>query len=67
MDENVNNINQKDAKRHEVRDNDGHLNGSRQQGNTQESMEKIRKEEADDNSELNQTDARGTVRGDETI
>ena len=57
-DDNANKINQRDTKRYEVQDNDGHLKGSRQQGNSQESMEKIRKDEANDNSELNELDAR---------
>ena len=66
-DDNVQHVVQRDTKRYEVQDNDGHLKGSHQAESSTENMEKLRKEDENDQSELNQTDARGTVSGNEAI
>lgn len=61
------NVNRPDTRRYETQDNEGHIKGSRQEGNSQEATERIRKQDDQDNSELNKTDARDTVGGNETV
>ena len=66
-DDNVLKVNRPDQRTYEAQDNEGHLKGSRQEGNSREKMEKLREEEANDQSSLNKTDIRETVSGNETV
>ena len=66
-DDNVDKIKQADTRRFQGEDNAGHIKGSRQAGNDEQSIEEIRKNEDSDNSELNKLDDRETPSGTETV
>jgi hypothetical protein len=66
-DDNIPKVNRPDTRRYEAQDDSGHITGSHQAGSSHENMKKEREAEAEDDSELNKLDARGTVGGNEAV
>lgn len=66
-DDNVIKVHVPDTRIYEAEDNAGHIKGSHQAGSNDKNMEKERLKEGKENAPLNETDARGTMDGDEIL